>query len=272
MGTQTPDDPVTNATQGIAILGKRSSDNTLQFISSDDYSSLAIALGKDPNITAVDKFGKNDTVGTSFEEIWAYSSNITYIPNATAETITIASSGVDTVGNTGARTVVIEGLDATGAEISETVVLNAAASPTSANQYWRINRAYCVLAGTGGINANDILFTASGSGVQANIKALEGQTMKTQATIPLGKTGFISGLFFNMGKSDDAVVQIQTRKYGESWRTKRELKGYQNHVQLLLPSFIAVDALGDIRMLAKTGAGGLAVAAGYYYYLEDLPV
>lgn len=228
------------------------------------YHQISRYCSDPPTIHHINKFGVNDAVGTAFEDIWLHSTDITFVPTGTAETITVASSGQDTVDGTGARTVKIEGLSVTGAEITETVTLNASSAPTTVNQYWRINRAYCVGVGTGGINAATITFTGSSSGTQATIGLGMGQTQKTQYTVPLGKTAFVINTVASVGKNDDGVVNLMTRNIGESWRVRRIIKTYQSSVSLPMQSFIGpIAALSDIKMMAKTGAGGLSVSGEY---------
>lgn len=104
MVTQTPDDPVSSNTQGIAQLGLRDSDNTLQFIKaqapSEDlmgYSSLNTIFGE--HITAN---RHTELVETFVYNINTYSLSTTVANSATvtqADSMAVLTSGTNAAGS-----------------------------------------------------------------------------------------------------------------------------------------------------------------------------
>jgi hypothetical protein len=122
-----------------------------------------------PSYKQVFKFGQNASVGNSIETIWLEGGLYVYPPSAT--TMTVSSSDVnDTSAGTGARTVLISGLDGSYNEISETITMNGQTPVTTSNSYLRVNRALVLTAGSGGVNAG-IIYVGTGtvtSGVPAN--------------------------------------------------------------------------------------------------------
>lgn len=266
MTTQTPDDPVDTNTQGIAILGLRESDQTLQFISSDPTPSFEnINLGRISDIEAKGKFGENPQCGTGGEDIWQQGGSLSFL--SSAETMDVSSSSAnDTNAGTGAHQIRIEGLDGSWNEISETVTMNGTTTVVTTNLFLRVNRAYILGVGSNGVNVGGISIDATTAGtVQAFIGAGLGQTLKTQVSIPANRQAYITGFFCNVGKGDDAVVFIEKRTNGQGWRVQRELRIFQNHIRVNLDSYIPVEAMSDIRMRAEAGTGNIAIAAGYEY-------
>ncbi len=84
-----------------------------------------IAEGNVANHDAVRRFGRNPDVGTAMETVYGTSNLKTYL--AAAERLQVVSTDVDDDGapaGDGARTLLITGLDADYAEISETVTMN----------------------------------------------------------------------------------------------------------------------------------------------------
>ena len=93
-----------------------------------------------PSYKQVYKFGQNAVVGNSMETIWQQGGLYSYPPSAS--TMTVSSSDVnDTSAGTGARTVLISGLNASYNEASETIILNGQTAVTTVNTYIRMNRA-----------------------------------------------------------------------------------------------------------------------------------
>lgn len=94
-------------------------------------------------------FGINSEVGTSLETVWQEGG--VYAFPAAATVMTVSSSSADDDGapaGTGARTVVVEGLDASYAPISETITMNGTTAVNTTNSYLRVNRMYVATGGT----------------------------------------------------------------------------------------------------------------------------
>jgi hypothetical protein len=117
----------------------------------------------------------------------------------------------------------IEGLDSDYLEISETVSLDGTVAVTTTASFFRINRMYCVTAGTGGINAGNITATIGGN-AQAYIEAGEGQTQQTHYTVPAGKYFVVRQYTIGVGRmagSTDCHIlgQIKLEGADTSWRS-----------------------------------------------------
>ncbi len=140
-----------------------------------------IAEGLVPGYSLVHKYGRNDSVGTSYEPIIDGSlAGALWQPTAPS-TVRVKSGGDagDAAGEAGARTIRVYGLDENYAFADETITLaGASASANTTTQFIRIHRAYAVDLGTyGGKNIADIMVeTSSGSDDIIAIAAGEGQS------------------------------------------------------------------------------------------------
>ena len=84
---------------------------------------LAVSSGEIEGAKIVSKFGENPAVGTSEETIWDAGGVYDYLTTASQLDVT-STDADDTDGGNGARTVVLEGLDANYNEITETVTMD----------------------------------------------------------------------------------------------------------------------------------------------------
>jgi hypothetical protein len=108
-----------------------------------------------------------------------------------------SSSASDTAAGTGARTVLITGLDANYDVITDTVTMNGQTAVTTTKSFLRINNMLVATAGTGLANAG-IIYIGSGavtSGVPAviyNVIAVGyNNATSSQYTVPAGYTGYL---------------------------------------------------------------------------------
>lgn len=101
--------------------------------------------------------GYNADIDTGSEDVWSPGSSINF-PAAAAATNVVSSSNDDDgapVG-TGALTVEVWGLDANYHQIKETATMNGTTAVVLSKQFFRVNGARVVTAGSGGSNAGTI--------------------------------------------------------------------------------------------------------------------
>ena len=230
-----------------------------------------VCLGQFPRYGFNNKFGYNNSVGTSQEDIWNVGGIEAYL--ASAQTMNIASTSNNDDGSpagTGAHTLIIYGLNNDWEEISEQVTLNGMTNVTTTNSYLRVFRMIVTAAGSTGSNVGTISATASTAGtVHAQIAPTDNQTLKIQFSIPTGKYGIITHAEIGCAKSDDCEVRFKVRPFGEVFQTKRLLNFFQ-----ITQSFsgfipILVPPKADITVTALSAAGGVKVSANIDYYLVD---
>lgn len=176
---------------------------------------LQVSRGQIQGHRNVTVFGFNPDVDQTQVSVWPLQSLITF--PATALQMTVSStSASDTSAGTGARTIVVEGLDANYNEITETVTMNGQTAVTMTNALLRVNYAYVATAGSGNSAAGDI-YIGTGTvtaGVPATvydvIKFDYNVTTTGSYTIPAGYTGYVSQGLFSTGQASGST-QVQGR-------------------------------------------------------------
>jgi hypothetical protein len=171
----------------------------------DEYFPLQVSRGQIPGHRCVTVFGYNGDVDQTEVTVWPYIGLISH-PAAALQMKVSSSNAADTSAGTGARTVLIQGLDASYNEISETVTMNGQTAVTTTNSYLRINYATVATAGSGQSAAGDI-YIGTGTvtaGVPATvydlIKFNYNDTVTGHYTIPAGYTGYLMQGMFTAGQ------------------------------------------------------------------------
>lgn len=160
-------------------------------------------------------FGFNPDVDTTQVSVWPLPSLITFPSSALQMTVS-SSSANDTSAGTGARTIVVQGLDADYNEVSETVTMNGQTAVTMTAALIRVNYAYVVTAGSGNSAAGNI-YIGTGtvtSGVPATvydiIKLDYNNTTTGSYTVPAGYTAYVSQGLFSTGQASGST-QVEGR-------------------------------------------------------------
>ena len=102
------------------------------FLNSEDFG-LKVARGKERNAFHVNKFGFNNSVGTGFESVTDLGTN--FLPTSAAVISLVSDDANDDDGDTGARTVKVEGLDANYALVDDTVTMNGTSAVTTNSNF-----------------------------------------------------------------------------------------------------------------------------------------
>lgn len=206
------------------------------------------------------KYGYNPNIINVNETIWDGGGIYSY--PAAAATVHISSSSTnDTSAGTGARTILIEGLDSDYKEISETIILNGQTQVESTNSYIRLFRAYVVTAGSGGTNAGDIYIGTSGvsSGVPtgtyyAKITASEAQTLMCVYTVPAGKTLYLNEGIATHGTGTSGgvfmTIRFMIRPFGQVFRTQVKVDVVESQIYYPFSYPITVSEKSDLEVRA----------------------
>jgi hypothetical protein len=176
---------------------------------------LQVSRGQIQGHRNVTVFGFNPDVDTAQVSVWPLPSLITF-PAAAIQMTVSSTSANDTAAGTGARTVVVQGLDANYNEVTETVTLNGQTAVTMTASLLRVNYAYVRTAGSSNSAEGDI-YIGTGtvtSGVPATaydiIKFDYNNTTTGSYTIPAGYTGYVSQGLFSSGQAGGSN-QVQGR-------------------------------------------------------------
>jgi len=171
---------------------------------------LQVARGQIQGHRNVTVFGFNPDVDTTQVSVWPLPSLITFPSSAIQMTVS-SSSANDTSAGTGARTIVVQGLDADYNEVTETVTLNGQTAVTMTASLLRVNYAYVATAGSANSAAGDI-YIGTGlvtAGVPATvydiIKLDYNNTTTGSYTVPAGYTGYFSQGLFSTGQASGST-------------------------------------------------------------------
>lgn len=157
--------------------------------------------------------GSNQSVGTSYETLWEEGGIYVFPTSASAMTVS-SDDSADTAAGTGARTVLVQGLDSNYLEIQETITLNGTSGVTTTLEFFRINRVLVTSAGTGRKNAGAI-FIGTGSisaGKPANVygEIFTGDSVSHEGiyTVPANKSFHPYMLEIGVQSTKDLQLQI----------------------------------------------------------------
>lgn len=203
-----------------------------------------------------------------------------------AETMDIVSASTDDDGSPvgiGLRTLLVLGVDNTGADISEVITLNGTTDVTTVNSYLRVNTLVGLTVGSAGWNVGDITCIASSAAtIQSQMGATEGISQSSHYTVPLGKTLHVTKLEFNAAKlSGGQLPVVEFKVYvrsggdGNCWIQlfdKKMDSAVSNELDLLLPfpsSATQAIARTDFRIRADTDQDNTEVRTRMYGILID---
>jgi hypothetical protein len=143
------------------------------------HHGFDIAKGNIWDSEAVNIFGFNKVIGTTFETVWNDGGNYTY-PTSAVQMSLVSSSASDTMA------VVINGLDSNYEKITESVTLSGTTPVTTSLSFYRINNA--IIAS--GSNVGDITISNGGT-TYAFIEAELGTTQAAIYTVPAGHSLYL---------------------------------------------------------------------------------
>lgn len=150
------------------------------------------------------KFGVCSATTTAGSTIWNPTSPTFYAYPSSATVMQVSSGSANDTNSsgTGARSIVVYGLDANYNEISETVLLNGQTQVATTKSYLRINDVEVVTVGSNTSNVG-VIYIGTGSataGVPATAYGVcaAGYNQLTQSvyTVPAGYTAYISSYTF----------------------------------------------------------------------------
>lgn len=187
--------------------------------SNDFYLNIARRLVS--NSSAIMRFGRNPNINISDQDVWGVGG--TWLPPTAARLHNIKSSNAnDTALGTGARTVVIVGLDADYAVQTETISMNGVTNVPTVNTYTMINRMYVATAGDGLTNAGNISATAAVDlTVTAQINTGYGEALQAIYQVPAGNNSYLIDLNLSALSESTAVLNIDllVKPFGGAWLT-----------------------------------------------------
>jgi len=147
---------------------------------------LQVARGNITGHTSLSIFGYQAAVGNTSIPVWENATTYTYPTSATTMTVVSTSTSDDTNAK-----ILISGLDANFAPISETVTLNGTTGVTTVNSYLRINSLLMTSPGTSQTTNVGVITVKQSSNIVAQINAGTGKSQSTIYTVPAGYSFYL---------------------------------------------------------------------------------
>jgi len=223
---------------------------------------VSIQRGDVNNFQAIQKFGYNESVGTSFESVTDAGGDYTFITSAGTATATSSDTSSDNNG-----TVEIQGLDSNYDLATETLTIGGSASTTS---FIRVFRAKMVNANTGNANVGTITITVSSTNV-AQIQPTYGQTLMCVYTIPRKFRAYLVQLDVGSSKDleNEILLRIKEIDNGNAWNTRAFITTRGGFVEKNFHVPEIIDAKTDIELRAKSSATS-SISGGFELILEKV--
>ena len=239
---------------------------------------LEIAKENIPGYGSVFKFGRNSDVTSTEEVVWDYGGDYTFLTSA--EQISIVSTNAnDNIAGTGARTLIVYGLDNDFNEQNETITLTGTTPVITTKSYRRFNRMLVLTSGSDSptIDANEGTITATSvttATVQAQILPRNGQTLMAVYTIPAGKTGYVTGIGLRTPEGKSILVKAKVRNTTQdndgSFSVKYTLDSFQQAITQNLAIPLKLSEKTDMCFTAKANvAVATPVSASFGIILVD---
>jgi hypothetical protein len=242
---------------------------------------LQVARGQISWHNRLFQFGTNTNVGTGFSTIWSGGSSTLYTYPSSATVLEISSASAnDTAAGTGARTVLVNGLDANYNEQSEIVSLNGQTAVNTVGSYLRFHSLDVLTVGSGGTAAG-ILYAGVGTvtaGVPATIygQVPLGYNTSDQAfwTVPAGYTAYLTSCTWTSANTTANIIvtgSLNIRPLGSVFSVQSTCKmtagmSFDRHFD----TAVAIAEKSDIEMRAASSTAGSAVTGEFHIiYIQN---
>lgn len=256
-----------------------------------DIQSLALAANAVTNVSLVQPYADNATVGTSFETISNTNADQVLPVIAGADIDVVSADAADDDGSTGATAVRVTYLDDNFNQYTQDVTMNGTTEVEMTEQNISfIQKAEVISSGTGLAAAGAITIAdVTGGGVHAVIDAGSKESGNCTWKIPAGHTGYVHGFWYDVdavaagvGTAEIALQVAHAESSGvansETWRTVAKVTVVENDNDIVaatggnqnnngsfsFPGNIpfVVPAKAMVRLAAKSPAA-VAVTAGF---------
>ena len=256
-----------------------------------DIQSLALAANAVTNVSLVQPYADNATVGTSFETITNTNADQVLPVIAGADIDVVSASAADDDGSTGATAVRVTYLDDNFNQYTQDVTMNGTTEVEMTEQNISfIQKAEVISSGTGLAAAGAITIAdVTGGGVHAIIDAGSKESGNCTWKVPAGHTGYVHGFWYDVdavaagvGTAEIALQVAHAESSGvansETWRTVAKVTVVENDNDIVsatggnqnnngsfsFPGNIpfVVPAKAMVRLAAKSPAA-VAVTAGF---------
>ena len=216
----------------------------------DTEFDINVAAGIVTTMANVHKFGAVVSSSATYDTVWTEQGAYSFPTSASVVNIISSSSTDDDSANTGAETVVIQGLDGDYNEVEETLSTDGTNSVTGSQLFLRVHRAFVA---SGVTNVGDINIR-HGTTVVCQIAAEMGQSQVAYYTIPAGKSGYLRSFAATMNKNQENSVRLFQRPFGGVFRVASELNLYNSNMHTTFSIPIYFTEKTDLEVRTYTGS------------------
>lgn len=227
------------------------------------HAQLEMAHRRLDDAVQVQLFGFNRTIGTSYETIWNNGGGLYTFPSAALTLSVVSSSASDTM------SVLLQGLDADYAAISEIITLNGTTPVTTTTQFFRLNDVV-ILSGN---NVGNITISNGGT-TYGYVEAAHGTEQAIIYTTPADHSLYVFTAQFTSGTvnpnkyiTSRGVTRSSTGRIIRFWEST-----FQQDVTFNLAVPFRVPPKTDFTIEAKSSSGDneLSIYIGGVLLEEDL--
>lgn len=247
---------------------------------SSGFPGLQAAIpGGYPGVSRVQLRGFLGALTTSYRTVWSIGSG-TYAQITSAVAMEVVSNSAnDTAAGTGARTVVVQYLDANYAVVNETVTLNGTTPVALSSTAISVNSAYVATAGSGLKNAGAIdVRTVSGSTQKLRITTAVGAGLSKGNdfiyTIPANYVGILKSIYFSGATiTGDLTVSLQSttsagiqsvEAIGKTSLSNTGFNPAVGSIELGAGLYLAEKTNIELEAIVTAGVGSLVATAELY--------
>lgn len=200
-----------------------------------------ITKGNVSGSSTITKFGLSSSIdiASAPEDIWGQSG--LYVAPTAARVHNIASTSPnDTSAGTGARTIIIRGINSSYNAQSETITLNGTSNVATVNSYFHIHLMQVLTGGSSGANIGNITATAqTDATVTCNIPIGLNQSVSSVYMVPIGYKAYLMkcrARTTNGISNSGATVWLLNKPFGGVFQLKTQI-GLNNSGS----SFVEID-------------------------------
>ena len=258
--------------------GQTNTPNSLDRWFNRSYSN-DVAAGLVPNVSLITVFGYAPAVGSGVSKVNVWELATAWVPMASAQSLELLSSSAsDTAAGTGARSILIAGVDTNYNLISEIVTPNGTTVVALVSTYRAINSLTVLTSGTNTNNVGNItLRVASAGSTQGYIAANVGASRLGRYTVPTGYTLVLHNFFLlgNGVAGGQATVQTLTNVLLSNGTVFQGLPLTLANVMsttITVPDGVIIAATQTVEFLINSvSIAGLDVSTGTTGYLIKNP-
>ncbi len=207
--------------------------------------AIDVGLSRVPGYSLIAQLGNNPDIDTAPEDVWTGGGLYPWMTGATSLEA-VSSSADDIAAGTGARSIILIGLDINFIEVTQMITLNGVTPVAIPTSLFRINTCTLLSAGSLQTNQGDITIRDSGAGTTRAIIPLGYGTLRqSQYTVPANHSMTFYNVFHSINRPSstrDVTISAYVRDSSGIYFLVSELTVGPNMV--VLPLF-ATTTLGE---------------------------